>query len=195
LEHYIAAQLLRLDKKDIYIDVGNEDSPAPIIYKNLFGAETFRTVFNGEQIIDLSKNIPLADEFATKIALHCSFENFEGDSDMIFIREAARVLKPGGAACIVPLYLAQEYSVVTDPVIALFQHIGFEEKTVVCCVRGSKNRFARFYDPATLKKHLHLNSGNLTLKVFRITNTDFDPSCYVQFAALLTKPAIVADCT
>jgi hypothetical protein len=195
LEHYIAAQLLRLGKKDVYIDVGNEDSPAPIIYKNPFGAETSRTVFNGEQIVEQATNIPLADESATKIALHCSFEHFEGDSDMTFLREAARVLKPGGAACIVPLYLAQEYSVVTDPVIALSQHIGFEEKTVVCCVKGSKNRFARFYDPATLKKRIQNNLGNLTLKIFRITNTDFDPSCYVQFAALLTKPAIVADRT
>lgn len=188
LEHYISSRLLDLSDKDVFIDITNESSPAPIIYRNLFGAETSRQVFNRDQIEDDITNIPLADESATKMALFCSFEHFEGDSDITFIKEITRVLKPGGSVCIVPLYLSQEYSIVTDPVVAVSQNVGFENKSVVCCVKGLKSRFSRFYDPVSLKNRIQNNLGDLTLRIFRITNANFDSSCYAQFAGLLTKP-------
>jgi hypothetical protein len=196
LEHFIAAQLLELNEKDTYIDIASEGSPAPAIYKDLFGTKTFRqdisysSGFHGDFIGGCATNMPIPDNFATKIALHCSFEHLEGDADIGFIREAARVLKPGGSICIVPLYLAQEYSIVTDPVTAVSQNVAFENKSVVCCVKGLRNRFGRFYDPGTLKSRIKDNLENLKLKIFRITNAKFEPSCYIQFAALLTKPAI-----
>lgn len=195
LEHYIAATLLKLDSKDIYIDIASQHSPTPLIYRNLFGAETFRQDleyppgFNGNQIGGDAAHMPVPDEFASKMALHCSFEHFEGNTDINFIREAARALKPGGSICIVPLYLALEYSIVTDPVVAVTQNVTFEDKAVVCCVKGYENRFGRFYNPDTLKSRIVNNLGNLELNIFRITNARFDPSCYVQFAAVITKPS------
>jgi len=195
LEHYIAAKLLEINEKDVYIDIAAKDSPVAIIYKKLFGAETFRqdisytSGFKGDLIGADAANMPAPNHFATKVGLYGSFEHFEGDSDIVLIREVTRVLKPGGSACIVPLSLAQEYSIVTDPVIAVSQNIAFEDKAVVCCVKGFNNRFGRFYDPATLKSRIQSNLGDVTLKIFKIINANFDPSCYVQFAALLTKPA------
>jgi len=194
LEHYIAATLLGLDEKDVYIDIASEGSPVPIIYNNLFGAKTFRqdlsylSEFNGSQFGGDAAKMPVPDEFATKMALHCSFEHFEGDSDIGFIREADRVLKPGGLVCIVPLYLADAYSIVTNPVIAVSQNVRFEDKEIVCCVKEFNNRFGRFYDPGSLKSRIQNNIGDLRLTIYRITNAQFDPSCYVQFAALLQKP-------
>jgi SAM-dependent methyltransferase len=195
LEHYIAAKLLGLDEKDVYIDIASEGSPAPIIYNNLFGTKTFRqdlsylSEFDGKQFGGDAAKMPVPDEFATKMALHCSFEHFEGDSDIGFIREADRVLKPGGIVCIVPLYLADEHSIVTNPVIAVSQNVRFEDKLIVCCVKEFNNRFGRFYDPGTLKRRIQNNIGDMRLTIYRITNAQFDPSCYVQFAALLQKPA------
>ena len=49
--------------------------------------------------------MPLPEGVRDQDSSHCSFEHFEGDSDIGFIRETARVPRPGGAACIVPLYL------------------------------------------------------------------------------------------
>jgi hypothetical protein len=194
LEHYIAAQLLDINEKDIYIDIASAGSPAPIIYRDLFGAETFRQdiAYAPGLSIDLiggkASKMPLPDAFATKMGLHGSFEHFEDDSDTEFINEAGRVLKPGGSICIVPLHLAQEYSIVTDPVLAATQNIAFENRAVVCCVKGFNNRFCRFYDPVNLKSRIQDNLGSLSLKIFRITNANIDPSCYVQFAAFLQKP-------
>lgn len=194
LEHYIAAKLLRLHEKDVYIDIASEGSPVPIIYNNLFGTKTFKqdlsylSEFDGKQFGGDAAKMPVPDGFATKMGLHCSFEHFEGDSDIGFIREAQRVLKPGGLVCIIPLYLADEYSVVINPVIALSQGVLFEDKTTVCCVKEFNNRFGRFYDPAILKSRIQNNIGDFRLTIFRITNAKFDPSCYVQFAALLQKP-------
>lgn len=196
LEHYIAANLLEINEKDVYIDIASKGSPVGEIFRKLFGAETFRrdisytSGFKGNLIGADELNMPAPDNFATKMGLFGSFEHFEGDSDIMFIRDVMRLLKPGGSACIVPLSLSQEYSIVTDPVIAISQNVAFEDKAVVCCIKGFNNRFARFYDPETLKSRIQNNLGDVKLKIFRITNANFDPSCYVQFAALLTKPEI-----
>ncbi len=42
LEHYLAAKLLELGKRDVYIDVASEHSPAPDIYRRLFGVTAYR---------------------------------------------------------------------------------------------------------------------------------------------------------
>ncbi|MEF2144716.1 MAG: class I SAM-dependent methyltransferase [Desulfovibrionaceae bacterium] len=52
--------------------------------------------------------IPLPDASVDTISCHHSIEHFKGDADTGFIREVARVLRPGGRACILPLFLASE---------------------------------------------------------------------------------------
>ena len=121
LEHYIAAELLDLNPKDTYIDIASEHSPVPEIYRRVFGVKAYRQDLayapglRGDTIGSNAADMPVPNGFATKLALHCSFEHFEGDSDVRFLKEAARVLRPQGAACIVPLYMAERYSVMTDP--------------------------------------------------------------------------------
>jgi predicted SAM-dependent methyltransferase len=58
--------------------------------------------------------IPLPDASIDKISCHHSFEHFQRDSDIAFIREVQRLLKPGGKACIVPIFIADQYIEVTD---------------------------------------------------------------------------------
>src|SRR5262249_19042301 len=133
LEHYIATQLLQLNAQDVYIDIASEHSPVPDIYRRLFAATAYRQDLayppglHADKIGGDAAHMPLPEAFATKMALHCSFEHFEGDSDIGFIRETARVLRPGGAACIVPLYLFEEYAIQIDPVIALPAGVVFDD--------------------------------------------------------------------
>lgn len=57
---------------------------------------------------DISE-INLPDSTLTKLSCHHAFEHFYDDKDIHFIREIARLLKPKGRACIIPLFLADRY--------------------------------------------------------------------------------------
>ncbi|MGB9871740.1 MAG: methyltransferase domain-containing protein, partial [Anaerolineae bacterium] len=195
LEHYLAAVLLQLTEQDIYIDIASEHSPAPDIYHRLYGVKAYRQDLcyppglNGDMIGGDAANMPVPDGFATKMALHCSFEHFEGNSDIGFIREAARVLRPGGAVCIVPLYLFEEYAIQTDPVVAVLAGLAFEDDAIVYTLQGWGNRHGRFYDPEHFVSRVYNNLGKMTAEIYRITNVQqIDPSCYLRFALLIKKP-------
>ncbi|MCT7970694.1 glycosyltransferase [Laspinema olomoucense] len=198
LEHYVAAKLLQLSNRDIYIDIGSEKSPVPEIYRRLFGLQTYRQDLsyppgiNGDRIGGNAAQMPVPDSFATKMALHCAFEHFEGDADIGFVREVARVLKPGGAVCILPLYLAKDYAIQTDPVTAISTGgVNFELDAVIYCASGWQNRHGRFYDPEHLVQRICQNLNGLTLKIYRIKNAQgVDSSCYLRFAAVLEKPPV-----
>lgn len=194
LEHFIAADILKLDKNDVYIDIASEHSPVPDIYTRLFGCKSYRQDLayppglNGDRIGGDAANMPVGQEFATRMALHCSFEHFEGDADVKFIREVDRVLCDGGMLCCVPLYLFDTYAIQTDPDIAVREHVEFEPDAVVYCAEGWGNRHGRFYDPIHFKKRVVDSLGNMRLTVYHIQNTkDVDPSCYARFAFLIEK--------
>ncbi|WP_293154193.1 MULTISPECIES: glycosyltransferase [unclassified Microcoleus] len=195
LEHHLAIKLLKLSSSDIYIEVASEAPIAPKIYPRLYGVTSYVHSpaypfgINQEMIGGNATNLPLPDGFATKIAVH-TFPSFEEDADMGFIKEAARLLKPGGSLCILPLYLFDEYAVQTDPVTAISTGgVKFEEDAVVYCSLGWGHRHARFYDPQHLFDRICRNLNGLKLKVYRIKNSkQVDESCYIQFAAVLEKP-------
>ena len=193
LEHFIAAELLALTAKDTYIDIASENSPAPEIYRRLFGVTAYRqdlsyaSGVHGNTIGSDAAEMPVPDGFTSKLALHCSFEHFEGDSDVRFLRETARVLRAGGVACIVPLYMAETYSVMTDPRVSVPAGVQFEPDATVHCVDGWGNRHGRFYDPEHFANRITRGLGKLSAVVYRITNSQaVDPSCYARFALQLS---------
>jgi hypothetical protein len=195
LEHFIAQKLLGLSESDTYVDVASEHSPVPEIYGRLYGCSTYAQDLSyppglhGTRIGGSAAAMPVTAGFATKMALHCSFEHFEGTADAGFVRECARVLAPGGVAVVVPLYLNDVYAVQTNPVTSLLSPVPFEEDAIVCCDRKWKNRHARFYDARHLHKLLADNAAGLTCSVFRILNPDaVHPSCYAWFALRIVKP-------
>lgn len=195
LEHYIAAKLLQLNDKDIYIDIASQHSPTPTIYSRLFGVNPYLQDLDypqglhGNMIGGDAANMDVPDGFASKMALHCSFEHFENSSDMGFIREVSRVLRPGGAICILPLYMFDEYAIQTDPAVSIPQEVKFDDDATVYCAYGWGNRHGRFYDPEHLLSRVCNNLNGMKLKVYRIVNAkQVDQSCYVQFAGLIQKP-------
>jgi SAM-dependent methyltransferase len=195
-EHYLAARSLGLDASLTYLDVASAGSPAPDVYAALYGCRVLRQDLayppgvNDGCIGGDAGTLPLPEDSVDAMALHCSFEHFEGDSDSRFIRKAARVLRPGGKLCIVPLYLAPEYSVQTDPAVWPAAGIEFEPDAVVYCEREHGNRYGRFYSVEKLVERVAVPGQGLSLTVFMIENaTELDPSCYVRFVALFEKPA------
>lgn len=194
LEHYLAAKLLNLSREDIYIDIANANSPAPEIYHKLYGCKVYRQDLlfpegvHGNVIGGDAGNMPIEDGFATKMALHCSFEHFEQDSDIRFIKEASRVLRKGGKLCIVPLYLFNRYAIQTDPLVLPKGGIPFDNDAILYCARGWGNRHGRFYDVPHLIDRVRNNLNGLKLTIYVVRNEkEVDPSCYVKFVALFEK--------
>lgn len=132
--------------------------------------------------------MPVPDEFASKMALHCSLEHFEGDADTRFFQEAIRVLKPGGKVCVVPFYVFEKYSVLTDPNIVMTQKVEFDQDAVVYCMEGWGNRHGRFYAPRHFVGRIAAATTNRKIEIFQIMNAhDIDPSCYARYALLIEK--------
>jgi len=196
LEHYLAAKLLNLSEDDVFIDIACADSPAAEIYHKLYGCSVYKQdlIFPdglcGNIIGGNACNMPLPDGFATKMALHCSFEHFEQNSDIGFIREAGRVLRKGGLMCIVPLYLSTQYVILTDPVCLSRDDMISESNAVLCCVKGWRNRHGRYYAVPNLVNRIRNNLGSLKMTIFIIQNEkEISSRCYVKFAALFRRLA------
>jgi predicted SAM-dependent methyltransferase len=131
----------------------------------------------------------VADCFASKLGLHCSYEHFEGDADVRFARSLRRVLRPGGRVCIVPLYLYDTYAIQTDPQVSAPAGVRFEEDAVLYLDSSWQNRHGRFYDARHLAARVRDQLGDLTMTIYRIENArEIDASCYAEFAALIEKP-------
>lgn len=110
LQYYLSAAVLRLTREDRLVDVASQGSAFPGYAKRIVGCDVYRQDLiyppgRARYLPGDASAMPVPDGFFTAMTLHCSFEHFEGDSDIRFIREAARVLRPGGRVCIVPLYL------------------------------------------------------------------------------------------
>jgi hypothetical protein len=133
-------------------------------------------------------DMPLETGFATKIGLHCSFEHFEQNSDVKFIKEASRILRQSGKLCILPLYMFNKYAVQTNPAVMPRGGIPFEKEATLYCVRGWSSRHNRFYDPSHLASRIKNNSTNFKITIYALENQKkVDPSCYIKFAAILEK--------
>jgi SAM-dependent methyltransferase len=152
LEYYLTLECLQLQPSSVYVDIASCMSLFPNYLAEVIGAEVIRQDLlykPGKQVVEFPRalaqegrvsiaclgsnacELPLPDASADALALHCSFEHFEGDSDRLFVREALRVLKPGGKLLIIPFYCGDTY-------MEQFQKLQ---------VPGSQ--FHRYYDPGT----------------------------------------------
>ena len=69
------------------------------------------TVYDGIRFVGGSiDELPLADASIDAISCHHSMEHFRGDTDVRFVREMIRLLKPGGRLVVVPLFLGTKYA-------------------------------------------------------------------------------------
>jgi len=115
--------------------------------------------------------LPLPDRSLDAIALHCSFEHFEGDSDSAFVLEALRVLRPGGQLLILPFYCGK-----------VFKEFVAEDQVSGC-------QFQRYYSPASFARRIL--SKMVTPNTFDMiqypNHQDIDKAFYCSQAARFTR--------
>jgi len=159
LEYFVSLKLLPVPPGDVVIDVASERSVFPEMVNEMFGAQVYRQDLiyppglAGDKIGGSAAAMPVPAAFAHKLFLHNSFEHFEGSIDTEFIAEAWRVLKPGGAVCIVPLYLSARHQIVTDPLLDI-QDVAWDSGAEIVPKTGYRSRFGRFYSAEALAKRV-----------------------------------------
>ena len=194
LEHFLAARLSGLRRGEVCIDVASQNSPVPDVYARLFGAGmyeqdlAFPRGLSGRRIGGDAAAMPVPDAFADVLVLHNAFEHFEGDSDTRFMHEAARVLKPGGRVCILPLFMHERFANQTDPAAIFGTPPAFDPGAEVWCVRGWHDRFGRHYDAAQLESRLLAHAGAFDVQLIEFEDAaSIDATCYLRFAMVLRK--------
>ena len=196
LEHYVSADLLGFTPRDVYVDIASRRSPFYKIVSDLWHPSkvyrqdlAFKSGLHGDTIGGSAAHLPLSPNSITKATLHCSLEHFEGDSDFELFREMGRVLRPGGKFCVLPFYLAREYTIHTDPIYDIFFGRGLQFDPDAQIRYCSWNiRHSRHYDIARLQSRIVKNLQQLELTVYRVLNfREVHPDSYLRFIGLFEK--------
>ncbi len=195
LEHFLSATEANLKPGNVVIDIASQNHVVGEVFERLYGVEVYRqdldypAGLNGKEIGGDAAKMPVEDEFADALTLHCSFEHFEGESDSGFIREAERVLKPGGVLLIVPIYFAQHYACITYPPMSAGSGVPFEPDMRIHALKHWQNRFGRFYDADHFVRRVWSQKGRLAGKILKIENyREFGEGIYLRYALKLKKP-------
>jgi hypothetical protein len=195
LEHFLSIYFLKPKDGEVMIDAASHWSPfskivreisnvkiymqdmcfEPGIHKNLIGSEC--------------TNIPLPDDSIDLITVNNSIEHFEENRDALFLKEAYRLLKPGGRMCIVPLFISTVVVNMADPELDL-SAVNFDPEAVLVSAKPWKIQFARYYTPETFVQRLMKAVPQFEYEIISIRDMNrFDPSLgYWQFVAYLRKP-------
>lgn len=194
LEHQVSWDLLETPQGGTVIDVASCRSHFPSIVRAagrrcIAQDLSYPHGLRGDVLGGDAAAMDLPDAFADSMTLHCSFEHFEGDADTRFVREAARVLKPGGRVAIQPLYVHQDYFVLSDPYGP--EGIGpIDEGAYFIAAFGYSNRFGRHYDPQAFVRRVATPAMGAGLRpIFYIIDGahKVSPLCYLQFALVLER--------
>ena len=201
LEYYVSASLLGLNETDTLLDVGASYSPWHTMAERIYGCagyaldRKFTPGVRGREIGADATNIPLPNGFATKIALHSAYEQFEGTADIRFLSEAHRVLRDSGKMVILPLWMDNSYYALVYP-FADTRGLDCDGAKVVWDDHRWPIRFERFYSVEAFNERVIQNLSGFTLTIFYFQNAHeiapnlIWPKYYLRFAALCEKVSV-----
>ncbi len=178
LEHFLSLLYLDLGPEDVLIDIAAAISPFADIARRLYGCRTYRQDLiyppgvQGDRIGGSAAQLPVPDGFATRLVLHNSIEHFEDGADIGFLREAKRVLRPGGICVILPVFMAAYFANITDPFV---DHTGlrFDPGAQVHYVRRwAGGRFSRHYDVPALRARLLANLTDVPTRLIYVRDPE-----------------------
>ncbi len=178
LEHYITYKYLNIKNSKTYIDIAASTSPFANFVSEHIGNKSFRQDLvykkgiHGNEIGSDAGKIPVENNFADVMTLHCAYECFQGNSDVNFIIEAQRVLNKNGKLGIVPLYTDDVYFVKTG-VKCDKRNVDIEkEARWIWRDDGYQEPFSRHYSPESFKSRIIDKINSLDYKIIYFTNLD-----------------------
>ncbi|MFY9587410.1 MAG: methyltransferase domain-containing protein [Actinomycetota bacterium] len=195
IEHYAVLALTEPTPSETVLDIGSNMSPLVDIVRSIVGCECYEQDLqfppgvDGWRIGGDAAAMPVSDGFADVLLLCSAYPHFEGDADMRFVVEAARVLRPGGRAAILPLYLSDTYGAKADPRLR-WDGLLFDEKMHRYLIPGLNVRFSRSYDPGMLLARVlqPARAAGLDARVLRVQGgRSVEDGTYLDFALVLTK--------
>lgn len=193
LEHFVSLELLRPRAGETLIDIGGAASPFADYCADRLGLTAYALDLayppgvNGRKIGCSIESVPMPDASVDLMTLHCTIDHFEGERDTLFLREAARLLRPGGRACILPVYFAPRAANICGP-----RHFSpraeFDPGAEVRLVEDYNNRFGRFYSPETFRARLLDAAPGLKPTLFRIAGErEAIPNNYLMYALAMER--------
>ena len=200
LEHFLSFQIARPQPGQVFMDVGSCVSVVPEILRRSYGCDCYAQDLalpagvDGWNVGSDAAQIPLPNSSLDGMTLHCTFEHFERDSDSAFIRECARLLKPGGKTIILPLYVNRYWTNITGELEeATRRTIGFDSSAAYWCVIPEwRNRFGRHYSATALLNRVLKVASSYGLKVElrRVVNFEtVDRELWLRWVLILQKPS------
>lgn len=201
LEHWIAAERLGLPQYregDVYVDVAAGSSPWAHALRSSFGIQAFAIDLSLEgsaykdlayyRVEDATRS-SFGDTSVNGTSLQCSFEMFMGDDDTRFIRELARILKPGGKAVILPLYMHTHYCAYASA--RFYGHGHADEQAVEYLCRDYDSiPSARYYDVEQFMRRIlkPVTELGMTYNLLALRNkSDFGSNIYCHFILEVVK--------
>ncbi len=173
LWHMIGFELCKLERSDTVIDIGAQTGVWGRIARRRYGCKVFDVDIQYAPGIHSNKvgaeasSIPLPSASVSHIVSFCAFNCFEDMSDILFLREATRLLVPGGKLVIVPLCVAEEYVNLYDPA-ACTPSESFDSEARLVPRPGWKVRFGRWYDYRAFVKRIEVNITSFTKEIWHV---------------------------
>ena len=200
LEHWIAADqldLFKYDESDVYVDVAACGSPWAKVLRERHGIQAYAIDLdiNPEySALDFYReenatSTRFADSSVRGMSLQCAFEMFLESDDLKFIPEIGRILKPGGKAIILPLYMHTHYCAYSTPD---FFGKGYSDPDAKEYVRMDSFGVpsSRKYDAETFKKRVldPITSLGMRYKLMALRNkSEFGDNIYCHFILGIEK--------
>jgi SAM-dependent methyltransferase len=185
LEHFISFQFFNLNEHSLIVDVANAGSAFPKILHDLFDCKVISNdlAFSpGEVALENwhtrigcnACNLPLEDALVDLITLHCALEMFEGDDDINLVKEASRILKPGGKLVIIPLYMNEVHHIFRDPKNPRKIQPDIDDGSVLIYRNNFWGvAFARFYSVDAFCTRILANlNDNVKFRLYKMIDTE-----------------------
>jgi SAM-dependent methyltransferase len=195
LEHWIAAERLSLAQygaQDIYIDIAAGGSPWAKALRSAYAGQAFAidlsldgSDYEGLDYyrVENGTRTSFEDASVSGASLQCAFEMFMRDDDVGLIREFARILKPGGKAVILPLYLHTHYCAYASPRYFGKGYCDAHAKEYVCRDWDTIPS-ARYYDTSVFKRRIldTIEGLGMHYRILVLRNkADFGDNIYCHF--------------
>ncbi|PLY06374.1 MAG: hypothetical protein C0625_09555 [Arcobacter sp.] len=200
MQHYLSIELLKIKKSDVYLDIASSNSVCPDIINEFYSKNVYKQDIqykegiHGNKIGSNAESMPLDNNSIDKMALHCSFEHFENNSDINFLNEAYRVLSSNGKVVITPFYMSESKHILTSPSIwenkYMMQDLPkFTRGYPIVINEEIKQRQEKIYSvKAFLEEIVEPFKDKFFIEVYHIANVNcIDLGLYPKFTLVCTK--------